>query len=85
MPPGGLSRPSSAGKILAARKCRGAGCLRPGHWDCNHAPYYDCLGGLALHRAGNREQAAVSFQRYFAQRPSDIPGATTVALLDAED
>lgn len=47
--------------------------------------YYDWLRGLALHRAGNREQAAASFQRYFAEWPSDIIGATKVALLDAEE
>jgi len=47
--------------------------------------YYDWLRGLALHRAGDRKQAAASFQRYFAEWPSDIIGATKVALLDAEE
>lgn len=47
--------------------------------------YYDWLRGLALHRAGDREQAAVSFQRYSAQWPNDIIGVTKVALLDAEE
>lgn len=47
--------------------------------------YYDWLRGLALHRAGDREQAAACFQRYSAQWPNDIIGATKAALLDAED
>jgi hypothetical protein len=47
--------------------------------------YYDWLRGLALHRVGDREQAAASFQRYFAQWPSDIIGATKAAMLDAEE
>lgn len=47
--------------------------------------YYDWLRGLALHRASDREQAAAAFQRYFADWPSDILGATKAALLAAEN
>jgi hypothetical protein len=47
--------------------------------------YYDWLRGLALHRAGDREQAGAAFQRYSAQWPNDIIGATKVAMLDAEE
>lgn len=47
--------------------------------------YYDWLRGLALHRAGDREQADSSFQRYFAEWPSDILGAIKVAMLDEEN
>lgn len=47
--------------------------------------YYDWLRGLALHRAGDREQAASSFQRYFAEWPSDIIGGTMVEKLNAEE
>jgi Flp pilus assembly protein TadD len=47
--------------------------------------YYDWLRGMALHRAGDREQAAAAFQRYSAQWPNDILGATKAALLGAED
>lgn len=47
--------------------------------------YYDWLRGLALHRAGDRAQAASSFQRYLAAWPGDIVGATKVAILDAEE
>jgi hypothetical protein len=47
--------------------------------------YYDWLRGLALHRAGDWEQAASSFQRYLAAWPGDIVGATKVAMLDAEE
>lgn len=47
--------------------------------------YYDWLRGLALHRAGDREQAASSFQRYFTEWPSDIVGATEVAMLNEEE
>jgi hypothetical protein len=47
--------------------------------------YYDWLRGLAFHRAGDRKQAGASFQRYFAQWPNDVIGATKVAMLDAEE
>jgi hypothetical protein len=47
--------------------------------------YYDWLRGLALHRAGDREQAGAAFQRYSAQWPNDIIGATKLAYLDAEE
>lgn len=47
--------------------------------------YYDWLRGMALHRASDREQAAACFERYFADWPSDILGATKAALLAAED
>jgi len=47
--------------------------------------YYDWLRGLALHHAGDREQAAAAFQRYFAQWPKDILGVTTAALLENEE
>ena len=47
--------------------------------------YYDWLRGMALHRSGDREQAAAAFQRYSAQWPNDILGATKAALLSAED
>jgi hypothetical protein len=47
--------------------------------------YYDWLRGLALHRAGDREQAGICFQRYFAKWPSDIIGATKVAMLETEE
>jgi hypothetical protein len=56
-----------------------------GRHQCGEPAYYDWLRGLALHRAGDREQAAACFQRYFAQWPSDIIGATKAALLDAEE
>jgi hypothetical protein len=47
--------------------------------------YYDWLRGLALHRAGDREQAAAAFGRYSAQWPFDIIGGTTAARLGAEE
>ena len=47
--------------------------------------YHDWLRGLALHRAGDREQAATCFQRYFAEWPQDIIGATKAGLLNEEE
>ena len=67
-----------AGDEIEALKILGK--HQPGEPAC-----HDWLRGLALHRAGDQEQAAGSFQRYFAEWPSDIIGTTKVALLDAED
>ena len=46
--------------------------------------FYDWLRGLALHRAGDRDQADKAFQRYFRLSPGDVLGSIATRKLVAE-